>query len=157
MTTACGSMFRICSRHSNPSCPLTASRLKFISSKTTSGWNVRIKCSIRAGCVVTLIFCIYGSSSIFKANRTSSLSSIINIFPFSSIQAKIQGIQIPCACVPARFLCRIARDEKGLYRSNPWNFTEFCGCNRKIQVKFVVRNAFSSIFVEKRYDDKADY
>ena len=85
MTTACGSMFRICSRHSKPSCPLTASRLKFISSKTTSGWNVRIKCSIRAGCVVTLIFCIYGSSSIFKANKTSSLSSIINIFPFFRI------------------------------------------------------------------------
>ena len=58
MTTAFGSIAKIRSNHSNPSCPLTASRLKFMSSKTTSGWKVRMKCSMRAGCVVTFILAI---------------------------------------------------------------------------------------------------
>ena len=56
MTTACGSMRRICFSASKPSCPLTTSRLKFMSSRMRSGQNVRMKCSMRSGLTATLIF-----------------------------------------------------------------------------------------------------
>ena len=55
-TTACGSFCKIFSSHRKPSCPLLASRLKFMSSKIMSGLKLSIKYSIRAGEVVTFIF-----------------------------------------------------------------------------------------------------
>ena len=54
-------------------------------SRITSGLKVVMKCAMRAGCVVTFTFSIYGSSSRLRAKSTSSLSSIISIFPFSSM------------------------------------------------------------------------
>ena len=48
-TTALGSILNICSRYSNPSLPLIASRQKFISRSITSGLKVSMKCFILDG------------------------------------------------------------------------------------------------------------
>ena len=81
MTTASLSISRICSRYLKPSWPLTASRVKFMSSNITSGSNTFMKCPMRCGSVATLIAWVCGLSNRFSENSTSSLSSMISTFP----------------------------------------------------------------------------
>ena len=67
---------------SMPSCPLLASRLKFMSSSITSGASVAIKWAMRSGVVLTFTFSKCGFSSRFSAKSTSSLSSTMSIVPY---------------------------------------------------------------------------
>ena len=91
MTTAPGSSFRMACRHSMPSWPLTVSRVKFMSSRTRSGRKSVMACTRRSGERMVFTFSAFGRSRRFRARSTSSLSSMMSIFPKSAMSVVVVG------------------------------------------------------------------